>query len=115
MSEFLVSTSPADPGDELGRFPVAGGAEIDAAVDRARRAFPAWRDAGLEARAAVLRRFANLAAQRAPELALRIARDRTVADFLLTQSRSKLRDETVFGLYSDRVHVDLHEKMHAAT
>jgi len=75
MSELLVSTSPANPGDELGRFPIAGPVEIDAAVGRARRAFPAWRDAGLEARAAVLRRFASLAAQRAPEFATRIARE----------------------------------------
>lgn len=75
MSEWLVSTSPADPGDELGRFPVAGEAEIDEAVARARTAQPAWRDAGPEARAAVLRRFRDLAAAEAEALASRIARE----------------------------------------
>jgi succinylglutamic semialdehyde dehydrogenase len=71
----LVSVSPADPRDELGRFPVAGAAEVDAAVGRARRAFPAWRDAGLEARAALLRRFAALAREGEEELARLIARE----------------------------------------
>ena len=75
MPDLLVSSSPAAPSDEIGRFAIAGVAEIDAAVARARRAFPAWRDAGLDARAAVLRRFGNLAAERAPQLAELIARE----------------------------------------
>ena len=75
MSEWLVSVSPADPADEIGRFAVAGEPEIDAAVARARRAFPAWRDAGFEARARVLRRFRDLAREGAEELARLIARE----------------------------------------
>jgi succinylglutamic semialdehyde dehydrogenase len=75
VSEHFTSVSPADPGDELGRFAIAGRAEVDTAVARARRAFPAWRDAGLEARAAVLRRFAELASERTAELARLIARE----------------------------------------
>ena len=75
MPNLLISTSPADPGDEIGRYAIAGPPDIDAAVDRARRAFPAWRDLGLDARAGILRRFAALAAERAPELAALIARE----------------------------------------
>jgi succinylglutamic semialdehyde dehydrogenase len=75
VSDPLVSVSPADPSDEIGRFPVAGSREIDAAVARARRAFPAWRDAGFEARARVLRRFAELAREGSEELARLIARE----------------------------------------
>jgi succinylglutamic semialdehyde dehydrogenase len=75
MSETLVSRSPADPGDEIGRFPVADRAAIDAAVSRARAAFPAWRAAGLEARAPLLRRFAELVRPRAEALAALIARE----------------------------------------
>lgn len=71
----LVSVSPADPSDEVGRFPVADEACIDAAVARARRAFPGWRDAGFEARAGVLRRFRDLARDAAPQLARLIARE----------------------------------------
>ena len=75
VSDELVSLSPADASDEVGRFAVADGAAVDRAVARAREAFPAWRDAGLDARAAVLRRFAALAAERAPQLAELIARE----------------------------------------
>jgi succinylglutamic semialdehyde dehydrogenase len=71
----LVSVAPADPADEIGRFPVAGPAEVDAAVARARAAFPAWRDAGAEARAERLRRFAAVARAREEELARLLARE----------------------------------------
>lgn len=71
----LVSVSPADPDDEIGRFRVAGEACVDAAVGRARRAFPSWRDAGFEARAAVINRFRDLARDAAPKLAELIARE----------------------------------------
>ena len=75
MSEILRSVSPSDPSDEIGRFAVADAAAVDAAVARARRAFPAWRDAGFEARAGVLRRFRDLARQNDAELATLIARE----------------------------------------
>ena len=75
MSEQLVSVSPADPADEIGRFAIAGEREVDAAVARARRAFAGWRDAGFEARARVLRRFAELAREGSEELARLIARE----------------------------------------
>ncbi len=75
MSDLLVSRSPADPKDEVGRFPMADAAAVADAVERARAAFPAWRDAGFEARAAVLRRFRDRAAERKEELATLIARE----------------------------------------
>jgi succinylglutamic semialdehyde dehydrogenase len=75
VTELLRSVSPADPRDELGRFPVADAAAVDAAVARARRAFPVWRDAGFEARAGVLRRFRDLALAGSEELARLVARE----------------------------------------
>ncbi|RIK93727.1 MAG: aldehyde dehydrogenase, partial [Proteobacteria bacterium] len=54
MHDVLISRSPADPGDVVGRFPVASEADVDSAVARARAASRAWRDAGLAARSAVL-------------------------------------------------------------
>lgn len=75
MSEALESRSPADPADRIGRFQVADARDVDAAVARARAAQPAWQDAGLEARAAVLRRFRDLARAREGELATLIARE----------------------------------------
>jgi succinylglutamic semialdehyde dehydrogenase len=75
VAEYLRSVSPADPSDELGRFPVWDAAAVDEAVVRARAAFPAWRDAGPEARARVLCRFRDLAAARQAELAELVARE----------------------------------------
>jgi len=75
MGENFESRAPADPADVLGAFAVADAAEVNAAVARARRAFPAWRDLGLEARSAVLRRFAALVKDRQEELARLIARE----------------------------------------
>jgi len=72
---WLESRSPADPEDLVGRFEVADAAGVDAAVGRARRAFPAWRDAGPRTRAAVLRRFAARARAAEPELAKLVARE----------------------------------------
>lgn len=75
MADDLVSRSPADPNDEIGRFPIADARAVDDSIARARAAFPSWRDAGFEARAAVLRRFAALANERKEQLAQRIARE----------------------------------------
>jgi succinylglutamic semialdehyde dehydrogenase len=71
----LVSVSPADPQDRLGRFPIARPGDVADAVARARAAFPAWRDAGDEARVAVIRRFRDLAAAKSEALAQLIARE----------------------------------------
>jgi succinylglutamic semialdehyde dehydrogenase len=73
--ESFRSTSPADPNDEIGVFPVADASDVDAAVVEARTAFPAWRDAGFEARANVVRRFAEIATERKDELAALISRE----------------------------------------
>lgn len=75
MEQELVSRSPANPNDVIGRFAVAGAAAIDDAVARARAAFPRWRDAGLAARSEVLRRFAALARERSEALAVLVARE----------------------------------------
>jgi succinylglutamic semialdehyde dehydrogenase len=75
VSEWLVSVSPADPADEIGRFAISDVTEVEAAVARARRVFPAWRDAGFEARARILRRYAELAREGAEELANLVARE----------------------------------------
>lgn len=67
--------SPADPSDCLGHFEVAEPPQVDAAVARARAAFPAWRDAGFDARASILRRFQQVVSARTEELASLIARE----------------------------------------
>jgi len=94
----LVSRSPADREDVVGRYVVADGAAVDAAVARARAAFPAWRDLGLEGRAPVLRRFAELATSRVDEGAQLVAREVGKA---LWDARAEV------GLLSPKVEVTL--------
>jgi succinylglutamic semialdehyde dehydrogenase len=75
MPDVLRSVSPADPRDEIGVFEVADEEAIHRAAMRARKAFPAWRDAGLASREKVLRRFAALVKDRSDELAHLLARE----------------------------------------
>jgi succinylglutamic semialdehyde dehydrogenase len=75
VDDVIVSRSPADPSDEIGRFAVADPRAVDAAVARARAAGRRWRELPREARADVLRRFAALARERGEALAALIARE----------------------------------------
>ena len=60
---------PADPGQVVGRVARATVSDVDAAVDAARKAFPAWRDRQPEERAAILRRAAAILEERRFEMA----------------------------------------------
>ncbi len=75
MSDKLRSVSPAEPTDEIGRFAVSDAAAVSRAVERARAAFPGWRDRGLDARTTLLQRFRDRVAERSEELARLIARE----------------------------------------
>ncbi len=75
MSDTLRSVSPADPNDEIGIFEIADARALDAAISRARHAFPAWRDAGFQARAKILRRFRDAARESEASLAALISRE----------------------------------------
>ncbi len=75
MGETFESRSPADPADLIGRFDVADAEEVERCVARARDAFASWRDSSVEARARVLRRFAELAAGETEALAQLVARE----------------------------------------
>ena len=68
-AERLVSVNPSRAAEVVGRVAAAGPAEVDRAVAAATRAFPAWRDAGAEARARVLGRAVALLRERRTELA----------------------------------------------
>ena len=102
MTATLTSLSPADPSDVLGEFAVADREAVGAAVSRARAAFPAWRDAGLEARAQVLLRFAEIAQDAKEEIAEQIAREMGKA---LWDARAEA------GLLGPKVSVTLAEGM----
>ncbi len=72
-ADWLVSTNPGRPAEVIGRAGAASAADVDRAVDAARRAFPGWRDLGPAGRSAVLARVADrLRAGRAELAALMV-------------------------------------------
>ena len=66
-NERFLDRSPID-GAALAEVSAGGKAEVDMAVDAARRAFPAWAALGAKGRAPILRRFAEGMLARASEL-----------------------------------------------
>lgn len=74
MSSILRSTDPAT-GVTLWEGPAATAEQVDMAVERARKAFPAWTACPLEQRIAIVRAFKGELEARAPALAEMISRE----------------------------------------
>jgi succinylglutamic semialdehyde dehydrogenase len=98
---------PGDPGALSGAFPFAAPA-VDRAIEAARRAWPAWRDAPVEERAKPLRRLAERLRDEKEHLASVIAREvgkpiweaRTEVDTMVAKVSVTL--EEGLGLVADR-------------
>jgi malonate-semialdehyde dehydrogenase (acetylating)/methylmalonate-semialdehyde dehydrogenase len=67
-TDFFEVHNPA-LGEVIGRTPLSSAADVDAAVQAASRAFPAWRDTPVNTRAQVLYRFKALIEQHFADLA----------------------------------------------
>jgi alpha-ketoglutaric semialdehyde dehydrogenase len=75
-SERLVrNINPADTSDVLAEFPAATTADVERAIAAATAAFPAWRDTPGPERGRVLWRAADIARQRADEIARTLTRE----------------------------------------
>ena len=70
-----VSENPSDTRDIVARFPDGGSAEVDAAVEAARKAFPAWADASPEVRSDCLDRIGDTILKRREELGRLLSRE----------------------------------------
>lgn len=66
--ESLPVLNPSS-GSEIARVPIATAADLDAALDAARRAFPSWRDTTAVERGTILRCAASLIRERASAIA----------------------------------------------
>ena len=86
-TELLDVHNPAT-GEVIARTPLSTGADVDAAVAAAKRAFPAWRDTPVMARARHLFRFRDLLDQNAEELARIVTREHGKT---LEESRGSVR------------------------
>ncbi|MFF2508131.1 aldehyde dehydrogenase family protein [Streptomyces sp. NPDC058067] len=70
-----TDVNPADLSDVIGEFAESGGADVDLAVDSARRALDGWRDLGPIKRAAYLTEALRILGERSEELAYAITRE----------------------------------------
>src|SRR5690349_7768569 len=77
-------------GESLGTFEITSAVEVEAAVARARAAFPAWRDTSLEDRLRMLARIKDVVRTHGEEYARRISEDtgKPLVDSLMTELMS---------------------------
>jgi acyl-CoA reductase-like NAD-dependent aldehyde dehydrogenase len=71
----FTSLSPANREDVVGEFPASGAADVDAAVEAARRAFPAWSLLPAPKRGEILFRIARLLTEHKEELSRLMTRE----------------------------------------
>lgn len=69
------SINPSNTADVVARFPNGGAAEVDAAAQAARAAFPGWADASPELRSDVLDKTGSIIMSRAKELGQLLSRE----------------------------------------
>src|SRR5499426_2772426 len=67
--EYFENKNPAHFDDTIGRFPLSGAADVERAVDSARRGFEVWRSTPAPARGDVMRRIGDLLTNRKDEIA----------------------------------------------
>lgn len=73
--KYFENRNPADNNDVIGAFPESGKADVDRAVESARRGFDVWRRTPAPARGDVLRRVGDLMALRKEEIASLMTRE----------------------------------------
>jgi len=88
-TRVIEKTSPVT-GEPLGTFPIRTAEEVEAAVARARNAFPTWRDTSLDERLRMLARVKDVVKTHGEEYARRISEDtgKPLVDALLTELMS---------------------------
>jgi aldehyde dehydrogenase (NAD+) len=73
--EWLPNVNPADTGDIIGEFAMAGADDMRSAIDAAKRAHPAWRGMPAPRRGELLYRAANIMEARIEEIATALTRE----------------------------------------
>lgn len=72
---YFENRNPADQNDLIGQFPASDAADVNAAVESARRGFETWKRTPAPARGDVLRRVGDLMASRKEEIANLMTRE----------------------------------------
>jgi len=97
-TRVIMDTNPADTTDVLGEVTLGTAADVDRAIQRAERAWPAWRDTPAPQRGRVLARAAEITRRRVDELARLLTREEGK---LLSEARGEvLRGVNLFEWYA---------------
>ena len=72
---YTPNINPSNTSDVIGEYTQASAAQLDAAVQAARAAFPAWSTSGIQARADALDKIGNEILARREELGTLLARE----------------------------------------
>src|SRR6478609_5809779 len=67
--EYFENKNPADISDEIGRFPMSSAADVERAVESAKRGFEIWRATPAPLRGDVLRKIGDIMSARKEEIA----------------------------------------------
>jgi alpha-ketoglutaric semialdehyde dehydrogenase len=97
-THVVLDTNPADTTDVLAEVALGTAADVERAVERAEKAYPAWRDTPGPQRGRVLARAAEITRRRVDELARLLTREEGK---ILSESRGEiLRGVNLFEWYS---------------
>ncbi len=92
----FTSVSPANHEEVIGEFPSSGPADVDAAVEAAKRAFPAWSLMPAPKRGEILFRVARLLAEHKEELSRLMTRE---MGKVLTEARGDVQEAIDVAYY----------------
>src|SRR5262245_66668587 len=73
--EYFENKNPAHFDDTIGRFPLSGAADVERAVESARRGFDVWRSTPAPARGDVMRRIGDILTSRKEDIANLMTRE----------------------------------------
>jgi aldehyde dehydrogenase (NAD+) len=94
--ETFLDTNPAHPDEVIGRFQKSNAADVDAALQAAEAALPAWRTLPAPARGEIILRAALLLEQRMEDLARLMTRE---MGKVLKETRGDVQTAVDFGKY----------------
>ena len=95
-ADYLDVTNPAD-GNVISRVPLSGGAEVDRAVQAAKKAFPAWSGTTIKDRAQVFFRYKTLLEKHIDELARLVTEENGKVDSEARAEVAKSAELTEFA------------------
>jgi aldehyde dehydrogenase (NAD+) len=98
-NETIAVENPAT-GGIIAHVPVASSADVDAAVDAARAAFPAWSETSVSERVRLLRALRDALAKRTDEIAETITAEMGAPHWITHKIQAPL-PQTVVGAYAD--------------